>query len=162
MKRISLVFVAFLIGGCASAVTNRPPDLIQKVQEVIQKDVVKPLEKRVSDDFGVAGQIGTIVNKPEIVQCSAYLKGLVDNLSVANDTIDKLDAVDTSGLLVSDILKKYFSANLLLQGVQTAQADFEKNFPVQCGAVQTVVSMQIFRSILSGASRGRISPFLSR
>ena len=162
MKRISLVFVAFLIGGCTSAVTNRPPDLIAKVEQAVRKDIVKPLEKRASDDFGVAGQIGTIVSKPEIVQCSAYLKGLVDNLNTANDTIDKLEALDTSGLLVSDILKKYFSANLLLQSAQTGQADFEKNFPVQCGQVSSIVNMQIFRAILSGASRGRISPFLSR
>ena len=68
---------------------NKPSGGISSIRERI----LRPAEEKISQDFDVSGQIGTIVNKPEIVQCSAYLKGIVDNLGAANDQSSRVKSL---------------------------------------------------------------------
>lgn len=145
-----MISVLLMVSGCAYIAA---PDGTSSLGG-IQNQLLKPIEQKLDTDVIVSGQVGTIVNRPEIVQCSAYLKTLIEGLNATNDQIAQLQALDTRGLVIASTLKDYFIANLSLSGAQAAQADFEKNFPIQCGAVQSVVSMQVFRALLAGFTRG--------
>lgn len=145
MKQLILLSV-LLLGGC-SFFGNTGQNPLDKLQGDIGSNL--------SADLTTTGKIGDIVKRPEISQCTNYLNGLLASNGGCSDMIKALQAIDTTHQPIASAFKDVFLLDAQRSCGSGIQADFQKNFPIQCGAMQSVFNQKVLEWMIYAQSRGQ-------